>query len=139
MRTEAGELRELRSAPHATQICSSSPEEAQFIEPLKPFAGPFHRCWSLGLSCLAQGLGGAPKRAPQHPRDSRTPLGVQSPDRAERGGWGQRSCTGLAHEPAPTGGQARTSRAARLQQSRVINTPPGLCKESRAFQTRDLR
>lgn len=50
-------------------------------------SGPFHRCWSPVLSCLAQCLGRA---APQYPRDSWTPLGVQSPDRPHLEGAGGR-------------------------------------------------
>lgn len=36
------------------------------------------------------------------------------------GGRGQRSCARLEHEPAPAGGQARTCRAAQLQQRRLL-------------------
>lgn len=65
MRTEAGQLRELRSAPHATQICSSSPGISPVhgtpIRPLPTAAGAWcSPAWSnaWGEPQKAQGVRG---------------------------------------------------------------------------------
>lgn len=84
--------------------------------------------------------GGSPS-SPSAPLPRGRPAGPARGHRARPDaarGW-LRSRRGAAPHRPPRGGQARTAPGLLSLAEPVINTPPGLCEESRAFRTGTLR